>query len=360
MTAAVLTEWSALSPFGLGAAAFSAGVSRGVPAVTALGDGWDGPDGHAGLIPDFDPRVLLGRKGTRSMDRVTGIAVVAIDLLFQRLGGKATEYGAETGLVLGTGSGSVRSIMEFTREALTGDKPYHVDPALFPNTVLNRAAGQSAIWHGLKGPNTTIAGGALTGLLAVNYALRLHRGGHCAAVLCGAVEEYSTERAWLERTHGNGKRRLGEGGAVFLIESAELARASGRVPLASVPALAFAAFPDVLGARAALRGCVEKVLRRAGIGRAEVALVLPSEAEGAMAEVEELAIGDVVGAAPPRLGCKALIGDTSAAAAAFQLAAAVAIARGGDFALLTALDRDGTAGAAIIHKGHTGEGGPSR
>src|SRR5699024_7600310 len=85
--------------------------------------------------------------------------------------------GEDAGLVLGTHTGSAQSIMDFTRESLVSAKPFYVDPSLFPNTVMNCAAGQSAIWHQLKGPNTTIAGGRGTGLLALQYALRLQRAG---------------------------------------------------------------------------------------------------------------------------------------------------------------------------------------
>ena len=353
MTGVALTAWSALSPFGLGAGEFAAGLRRGIPAVAALDRAeWAGPDDRAGLVPGFDVRELLGRKGTRSMDRATGIAVVTIELLLAGLGGRAGAGGAETGLVLGTGSGSVRSIMEFTGDALSGEKPYHVDPARFPNTVMNRAAGQSAIWHGFKGPNTTIAGGALTGLLALNYALRLRRGGHCDAVLCGVVEEYSIQRAWLERGSGAAGMPLGEGGVVVLLESPVAARAAGRDPLATVLGASFAAFQDVGDARAALRRCIEEVLTRANIDGAKVTLAASSEAAGALAEQEEGALDDVFGpAGPARVAVKALIGDTSAAAAAFQLAAALVSAAAGDFAVLTAVDIGGTAGAVIIHKG---------
>ncbi|MCP5877146.1 hypothetical protein NL390_32295, partial [Klebsiella pneumoniae] len=70
-----------------------------------------------------------------------------------------------TALVLGTTTGSAESMMNFTRSSLEAEKPFYVDPALMPNAVMNCAAGQCAIWHQLKGPNTTIAGGRAAGLL---------------------------------------------------------------------------------------------------------------------------------------------------------------------------------------------------
>src|SRR5207248_2320963 len=59
------------------------------------------------------------------------------------------------GVVLGTTVGSLRSMSDYTRETLIEERPYLVSPALFPNTVMNCAAGQSAIRHGLAGINAT-------------------------------------------------------------------------------------------------------------------------------------------------------------------------------------------------------------
>ncbi|MFF8290560.1 beta-ketoacyl synthase N-terminal-like domain-containing protein [Streptomyces sp. NPDC016309] len=358
MSALVFSTWSAVTPYGVGAEPFRAGVLAGRSAVTALDrEAWPGPFDEAALIPDFDVTEHIGRKGTRTMDRVTAIAVTAVGLLLADGGDELTSRPEETGLVLGTGSGSVQSIMDFTRDSLVGERPYHVDPARFPNTVMNRAAGQSAIWHGIKGPNTTIAGGRLTGLTALSYASRLHRGGHCARVLCGAAEEYSVQRAWLEWHGRDGDDRetpLGEGGAVFLLETAEDARAAGRRVRARLLTTRFRAFTEPSGARGALADCVRDALKQAGARPEDVRVVAPAETGGEQAGVEEAAVADVLGPAGPRpLGLRALLGDTSAVSANLQLAAALTVLDDegtppGALALVTAVDRDGTAGCALL------------
>lgn len=156
----VISAWSAASAFGVGRETFSAGVRSKRQAVTTLDpERWAAPTDRACLVPGGEPRELLGRKGTRSMDRVTGLAVAAVGrLLDDGHGARIPGLDEDTGLVLGTSNGSVGSIMSFTRDSLTEDRPYLVDPARFPNTVMNCAAGQSAIRHGLRGPNVTIAG----------------------------------------------------------------------------------------------------------------------------------------------------------------------------------------------------------
>ncbi|QIB45644.1 beta-ketoacyl synthase N-terminal-like domain-containing protein [Streptomyces aureoverticillatus] len=361
MNELVLSAWSAVTPYGVGGEPFRAGVTSGSEAVAVLDrETHPGPFTRGAVIPDFSAAKYVGKKGTRTMDRETAIAVTAFGRLIADCGDALTERPDEVGLVLGTGSGSVQSIMDFTRDSLTGERPYHVDPARFPSTVMNRATGQSAIRHGIKGPNTTVAGGSLTGLLALSYAQRLYKGGHCARVLCGAAEEYSTQRAWLE-WHGRGEAErdvpLGEGGAVFLVEPAAGARAAGRGPLARVLATRFRAFHAPDGAREALAACVLAALETAGVSADSVRVVAPLGLGGALAGQEEQGIADALGGARPRrLRVSELLGDTSAAATGLQIAAVLAAAgaRGlgpGEAALITGVERDGTVGCALLGGG---------
>ncbi|MGV9451914.1 beta-ketoacyl synthase N-terminal-like domain-containing protein [Streptomyces sp. NPDC003635] len=352
----VVSGWSAVSPYGLGAEAFVEGLREERDAVRGADADADlGPYERAGRIPEFEVRAVLGRKGTRSMDRATALAVATAGMLLEAAGpGLAGDDPEAVGMVLGTGHGSVQSIMDFTRDSLRGEKPFHVDPALFPNTVMNRAAGQSAIWHTLRGPNTTVAGGAPTGLLALSYATRLLRQGHCEAVLCGAVEEFSAERAWLEyraRT-GSAYRQpagpLGEGCALFLLESAERARAHGRTALASIAASRFIAFSDVERAQGAVARAATEALKEADVAVDEIALLVPSDSGGPLGAREDAALAELFGEQrPPRLRLRRLVGDCGAASASLQLAAALASGVDGPV-LITSVDPDGQAGATIL------------
>ncbi|KLL12316.1 3-oxoacyl-ACP synthase [Protofrankia sp. BMG5.30] len=350
----MISAYTAVSPYGVGRAAFDDGVRAGRPATGALGEAWlPGPYAVAGLIPGFTAAGALGNKGTRSMDRATAIAVTTVRELIIEAGAAVTGQPEQVGLVLGTGHGSVQSIMDFTRDSLTGEKPYHVDPAQFPNTVMNRAAGQSAIWHGIRGPNTTISGGWLTGLLALSYAARIYRAGRCARALCGSVEEYSRQRAWLEfhaRGGVSGTGALGEGGAAVLLESARGATEAGRTPLAAVLAIRFGAFGAPADAGTALAGCVRGALASAGAAPESVRIVSGVDDGGEFGAVERAAVRDALGGDGARwVSCRRLIGDTSAAATSFQLATALAVAEPGDLALVTGVDPDGaTVGCALL------------
>ncbi|MEK8104476.1 beta-ketoacyl synthase N-terminal-like domain-containing protein [Micromonospora sp. M12] len=182
-----------MSPFGLGRDIFVEGLrtARDTAVVPdpAL---WDVGDASAHLVPDFEVRAILGKKGTRSMDRATGLAVTAVRQLIGPDAGVVRSDSDETALVLGTTGGSSHSIASFARDGLTSAKPYLVDPARFPNAVMNCAAGTSAIWHALRGPNTTIAAGRVSGLHALSYSLRLL--GSTARRRCCAARSRSIRR----------------------------------------------------------------------------------------------------------------------------------------------------------------------
>lgn len=276
------------------------------------------------------------------MDRLTALTVAAVgEVVGESVPGQA--------LVLGTTTGSVASMMDFTRSSLTADRPYLVDPARFPNTVMNCAAGRAAIWHHLTGPNATIGGGRTAGVLALNYARRLQASGRAETVLCGAAEEFSRDRAWVQHhARGDGTPGvLGEGCAVVRLAP----DGDGLADLLSVELGVFTAPEDV---SAVLRGCVTTALDRAGLAPRDLWAVAPSGIAGVLGDGENDALDTVLaGAAPTRLPCTELLGDTAAAAALFQLLAVLATAEAEPSArpraaLVTAVDWDGAVGAAVI------------
>jgi 3-oxoacyl-[acyl-carrier-protein] synthase II len=384
----VISAWAAVSPLGLHGADFATGLRSGRRAGKPLDpEEWSVPFHEACLVPDFHIKQILGRKGTRSMDRATGLAVTAIGQLLtdERPGAAAERPGAaagagdratgeratgerpagerlsgvgeSTGVALGTSTGSAQSIMDFTRDSLVGERPFFVDPARFPNTVMNCAAGQTAIWHGFKGPNTTIAGGRATGLLTLQYALRLQRAGRATTVLCGAVEEFSSARAWLEwhsRADGDTAAVLGEGAAVWLLEPAATAREHGRGGLVEVAGLEFGFATDAGRARTVLADVVRRLLDRTDAEPGRIWAVADSQAPGAEGEAERAALAEVLdGHVPLRVSAADSIGDTYAASAAFQITAVLALAERaetapGSLALVTSVDRDGVVGAALF------------
>ncbi|MGH3757364.1 beta-ketoacyl synthase N-terminal-like domain-containing protein [Actinophytocola sp.] len=343
----VITAWSAVSAYGVGAAALADGLrEQRTVASTVDPEAWPVPGGKACVVPGFDARELLGAKGTRSMDRVSALAVLTAGQVARDAG----DLGEDAGLVLGVNNGSAQSMLELTRDSLVKARPEFVKPAQFPNTLMNAAAAQCAIWHRLRGPNATVAAGRTSGLVALNHARRMQRSGRAEAVLCGAAEEFSTTRAWLEH-HAAPNRPdgvlLGEGCAMLLVEPA--AR-HGRTELAELLGLAFGVFRAPAEAGPALAGCVRRVIAAAGESPDRVWAHAAAH-DPDLSDVDKPV--DAVLGAPLRLPMTELVGDTHAASAAFGLAAVLALAvdeprAGGRTALVTAADRDGTVGCALL------------
>src|SRR5262249_41545987 len=118
---------------------------------------------HAGEIRPFEPKDYLGERNLRPGDRTGRLLLVAAPQALESAGWTAERRaGHEVGLVLGTTFCSVRTIAEFDRRALQLG-PSYASPLDFANSVINAAAGQAAIWHDLRGVNSTVAAGEASG-----------------------------------------------------------------------------------------------------------------------------------------------------------------------------------------------------
>ncbi len=206
-----------------------------------------------GEVKDFDAQKYLGRRNLRPLDRTSRLVASAAQLALGDSGWTAEmRAGHEVGLILGTMFCSVRTISEFDRRALEAG-PSYASPMDFANTVINAAAGQTAILHDLRGVNTTVSTGISSGLQAIVYAADLIRGGRARALLAGGADEvcfesfYGFDRAGLLcRSDGHSghyaipfdARRNGftpgEGVALVMLEEAGAARERGARVLAEV------------------------------------------------------------------------------------------------------------------------------
>lgn len=331
--APVITAWETYSPLGHGADAHLAALRATEPNGVR----------HT-VVADFSVREILGRTGTRSMDRVAGLAVATTRRLLQRADTEpAAGYPSdEIGLVLGVGD-VIASAMDFVRDTWTRERPYDVDPAHVPRTLMNYAAGQCAIWHGLRGPNATICGNRSTGLLALNYARRLHRGRHARAVVWGAVEELSAQRVAVEQARG-ATLPAAEGCVMFLLESA--AAPANRPALAEVVGIEFGFTGDPDDGAAAVGDCLRRLLARTGVAAHAVRAVITS---GGTDLPERTAVADLFGDRVLRARGGLLLGDTRSATVGFALAELLAQPDlAGEFGMVTTSDPEGRVGCGLF------------
>ncbi|MFJ9540013.1 beta-ketoacyl synthase N-terminal-like domain-containing protein [Streptomyces sp. NPDC101225] len=360
--ALAITGFGVLSGPGIGIEALAGALAAGhAPAADVSGMFEDPlPRRRAHALVDFKVRDHLGRKGTSFFDRSTSLAMVACK---EALADTDLEVGDgnrdRIGITLGTTAGSVKSTSDYSRDTFVQERPYLVNPLLFPNAVMNCAAGQGAIRYGLKGVNATIAGGHLAMLNVLRYSRNLIGCGYADALLAGSVEEFSPQAAWAvhyaQRTDG-GHLAPGEGAAVFVVESAAAVRAAGRRPDAEILAVETGVYdpPGTDRFVEGLTSCLARALQRAGV-RADEVSTAATAASGMprFDEAEEAAVTAVLGAGPERLRIKEVTGEAFSASGAFQLAALLARhrtqpARDGELSVITTLGADGAAGAAVV------------
>ena len=104
------------------------------------------PEAHAAEVWGFDPNALLGDKGHRNLDRLTKYLIAAAKHALEDAGIKkdgkfvSTLRPEQVGICSSTAYGSLDSITELNLVAELED-PRYINPARFPNTVINAAAG---------------------------------------------------------------------------------------------------------------------------------------------------------------------------------------------------------------------------
>ncbi|HUP42469.1 MAG TPA: beta-ketoacyl synthase N-terminal-like domain-containing protein, partial [Thermoanaerobaculia bacterium] len=266
--------------------------------------------------------------------------------------------------------GSVRTIAEFDRRALTAG-PAYVKPFDFANSVINAAAGQAAIHHRLTGANTTVAGGTTAGLQALAHGADLIRTGRTRAVLAGGAEEMCFESflgfaraGWLAPSPGESANghpsggeavpfharrrgfRLGEGAALLALEEEGAARGRGARVLARVAGSGSGFDPsrgtDPASAAAAVARSVAAALAEAGVRPDEVDC-LSASASGSpgIDRAEAAGVAAVFGASASGLAVTAVkgqLGETLGASGALQAAVLLAALATGELPGIAGLD----------------------
>lgn len=309
-----------------------------------------------GEIKNFDAQKYLGKRNLRPLDRTSRLVASAAQLALDSSGWNAEMRSAnEVGLILGTMFCSVRTISEFDRHALEAG-PAYASPMTFANTVINAAAGQTAIMHNLRGLNTTVSTGISSGLQAIAYAVDSIRHGRAHALLAGGAEElcfesfYGFERAGLlcraQESEGHfpipfEARRNGftpgEGAGLLMLEDAETARERGAHVLAEIVGTGCgfdcSNGKDADKAREATARAMRLALYEAMLLPHEIEF-LSASANGSVAgdRQEAHAISEVFGCHAqnmPAAAIKAMLGETLGASGAFQVVSAIETMREG-------------------------------
>jgi 3-oxoacyl-[acyl-carrier-protein] synthase II len=313
-------------------------------------------------VAGFRLRDHVGRKGTRNLDRLTGLGLVAARLALEGAPEGAGGDPARTGVIITTSTGSTQSLADLAGDTLLQERPYLVNPSRFPNTVLNCCAGQIAIWNGLRGANVTLAAGQASGLNAFRHARVVLTLGRADRLVVGGVEELSAPLAWGWHAAGvlEGDTAIGEGGAAFLVTTTEAARARGAAVEAEVLGVEVGFHPAARGDRAhALAERVELALARSGLDPEQVTEVsLGATGLIGLERSERRGVEIALGGPRPVHDVTRAIGQCYSAAGAMQVAGLLAAWRRRRtpsdrprVALVTTMGHDGNTGALVLREG---------
>lgn len=304
----------------------------------------------AGEITDFDPKIYMGQKGLRTLDRSTTLVVSASKLAIADSAFAITpENTDDVGVSIGTTLGSLKSIAEFDAVTLR-EGPRAVNPALFPNTVINSPASQISIWNKIAGFNSTISTGFCASMDALQYAYDFIQWDRAHMIYAGGVEEFCIYTYLgfnaLEYLSGSkkdeefincpfDKRRngitLGEGACVMALEEYEHAKARGARIFAEVLGFGYSFDPFKIHKfnprGTGMKEAMTCALEENGLEPKDIDYICASANSTQSADrIETEAIKEVFGDLAyqiPVSAVKSMVGECYSVTAAFNVAAAV-------------------------------------
>ncbi|MFA5059906.1 MAG: beta-ketoacyl-[acyl-carrier-protein] synthase family protein [Candidatus Omnitrophota bacterium] len=304
----------------------------------------------AGEVSDFDAKTYMGIKGLRNLDRSTKLIVSAAKLAIADSQFIITDDNTDdVGVSVGTTLGSIKSIAEFDEVTLR-EGPRYVNPALFPNTVINSPASQISIWQNIQGFNTTISTGFTASLDAMSYSYDFIQYGRAKVIYAGTVEEMCKQTFFgfytLKFMSGSkegepfincpfDKRRngitFGEGACIIAMEDYEHAKNRNAPIMAEV--LGFGTCFDPFRINkynprgTGLIQSIKNTLENCGLGITDIDYICANANSTVAADkIETLAIKEVFGQQAykiPVSSIKSMTGECYSASGAFAAAASL-------------------------------------
>jgi 3-oxoacyl-[acyl-carrier-protein] synthase II len=255
------------------------------------------------------------------MDTLGIFAVVASKIALQDAGIEVTDENRNRiGIMFGTGVGPMESMEKFSRP-LFEEGPAAANPAVFPNTVYNAAAGQVAMNVGTVGPTTTVTAGHAAGASSLTYGYDLVSHDQADAVV-SVVADTLTDTVIdgykglgvLSNGTSEGGFALAEGGVALVVERLSKAQARGAHIYGEVLGYGIASDGKGVG-RFDPRGfglerAMKTALDRAGVKPEDIKAIWASAAGHRLADVaEQAAIKRVFGESVRVLTPKTLLGE---------------------------------------------------
>ena len=251
-----ITGIGVISPLGLDLVSTWDGISNGKSGVDFLTafdtEGFDTRFGAE--VKGFDPETYLDRKDARRMDRFAQFAAVAAQQACEQAGlspGGNDPY--RVAVVIGSGIGGISTLSQ--QFAVLNERgPRRVSPFLIPMMLGDMASAQVSMITGSMGANYCLVSSCSSGADAMGQAWEMVRTGREDIVLAGGTEAplvpvsvagFNALRALSRRNDSPAEASrpfdierdgfvMGEGAAVFVMESGESAARRAVEPLAEL------------------------------------------------------------------------------------------------------------------------------
>ena len=295
----------------------------------------------AAPIEGFEPQAHYPRKMTRSMGRVSLLALRASELALEQAGllGEPSLADGRMGIAYGSSSGSVDPVRIFGQMLTTGSMQ-GVTSTTYIQMMPHTTAVNVGLYFGLKGRVIPTSSACTSGSQGIGYAYEAVRWGKQALMLAGGAEELSAPAAAVFDTlfatstknetpeatpRPFDKARdglvVGEGAASLIVEDLEHARARGAKPLVEIVGYAtnsdgtHITQPDAEQQARAMR----LALQDAGLAPGEIGYVSAHGTATDRGDVSEArATREVLGERVPVSAAKSYIGHTLGACGAIE------------------------------------------
>lgn len=212
-------------------------------------------DGHGGGAPDqegaFDPESVMSKRDRKRIDDFILYSIAAADEALSDAGWSPSEGDTDaqerSGVLFGSGIGGLETTYN-AAITLAEKGPRRLSPFVVPGMLINLAAGQISIRHGLKGPNHSVVTACATGAHAIGDAARLIQRGDADVMVAGGGEAaicrlgiasfvacramttgYNETPEKASRPYDSGRDGflMGEGAGALVLEEYEHAKARG-------------------------------------------------------------------------------------------------------------------------------------
>ena len=186
----VVTGMGAITPIGNTVEEFWNSIKAGIVGIGEITkfDTTDYKVKLAAEVKNFVAKERMDFKAAKRMEPFSQYAVAAAKEAFQDAGINMEEEDPfRIGVIVGSGIGSLQ-VAEREYEKILTKGPSRVNPLMVPLMISNMAAGNIAIYLGLKGKCTSVTTACATGTHSIGDALRAIQYGDADVMLAGGTE----------------------------------------------------------------------------------------------------------------------------------------------------------------------------